>query len=132
MEKNGFSKITKKFSFVPDRQFYTNCGYISGSALRIFFRLCSMIGYNQERKINQTGISQKILLWAKCAILASLWPNIMQSYIWKSILRIFFVTLQLDRAQQVDKNHLTEIPSKILFWAKLTVLVWLWCQIIGP
>ena len=43
---------------------------ISGSALRIFFRLCSMIGYNQERKINQAGISQKILLWAKCVIFA--------------------------------------------------------------
>ena len=35
-----------------------------------FFRLCSMIGHNKERKMNQMEFPKKILFWAKWAILA--------------------------------------------------------------
>ena len=44
--------------------------------------------------------------------------------------RIFFHTLQNDRAHKVDKNILVEISPKILFWAKWAILAQLWLKII--
>lgn len=50
-------------------------------------------------KNQSSEMSQKIVSWAKWAILARLGPKMMQAYITGSAQRIFFLTFQPDRAQ---------------------------------
>ena len=78
--------------------------YISGSILKIFFRLWSMIGC--KKKINHwSKISYKILFWTKWAILAKLWLKTIQTYISGSTLRIVFQTLQHDKIDFGDNSQ---------------------------
>lgn len=51
--------------------------YVSGSSLRIFLKLCSILGHNSwEKSLNE--ISKTILFLAKWAILAQFQPKIAQ------------------------------------------------------
>ena len=77
--------------------------YISRSGKTFFSKLCSMTGHNNLDKNQPREISKKNpqKSW--------LWPKIMQAFTSGSVLRIFFQSLQHDRAQQVDENHLSEI-----------------------
>ena len=82
-------------------------------------------------------ISQKILLYTKLKTLAQLWPNIMQAYISRFAVRIFFklcsmiglnkltkffLILYSEREQEVHANNIMIFNRKFLCWWKWVIL----------
>ena len=63
--------------------------YISGFALKIFFKFCSMI-VQIKREKSLSKIFKKVLVWTKWRIVAQLQLNIIQAYISRSPIRFFF------------------------------------------
>ena len=89
---------------------------------RAFCKLSSMIGDNKNhfREIPKKNpfLGQMINFGLIVAEnYASLFLRIHSKY--------FFQTLQ-DKGQYVNKNHLSKISKKILFWEKWTILTQLW------
>ena len=67
LQKSTFGSHGKFFSQLLPKIMQS---FISGSVLRILFKLCSMIGHNKQiRTIYISEISPKILFWAKWTIL---------------------------------------------------------------
>ena len=64
--------------------------YTTGFVLRIFFKLCSMIGHNKQRKITTVKFPKYLFFLAKWLILAQMWSIIVQAYISEFTLRNFF------------------------------------------
>ena len=98
--------------------------FISRSARRIFSDFALWQG-TKSRFFHSSKISKTILVWIKWAVLAWLWPKIMEVNTSGSALMKNFV----EWYGTISKIFWVKFPKKIFFWVKWAILAQLWPKI---